>query len=120
MKNKSFFFSEQARIRRRSLKKENGSAWETNRGFVMLVELAEVARALQDVRAPSSNIRTWVIQLQATLRSFLRQNVIPVSQRYTAAWSARQKNTGSVLGIRHLSGSKSSHDQIFANFLPLP
>lgn len=78
-------------------------AWETNRGTVMLVELAEVARALQDVRAPGSNIRTRAVQLQATLRPPLRQDIIPVSQRGTTTWSTRQKNAGSVLGVRHLS-----------------
>lgn len=69
----------------------------------MFVELAKVARAFQDIGAPSSNIRTRIVQLQATFRSLLRQDVIPISQRYIAAWSTSQKNTGSVLGVRHLS-----------------
>lgn len=76
---------------------------KTNRRFVMLVKLAKVVRVLQDIGAPSSNIRARIVQLQATLRSLLRQDVIPVSQRYTTAWSTRQKDTGSVLGVRHLS-----------------
>lgn len=87
----------------------------------MLVELAKVARALQDIRTPGPNVRARVVQLQATLRSFLQHDVIPVSRRYTAAWSACQKNARSMLGVRHLAGaSKPLHEPIFANFPSFP